>query len=257
MLQAHSFLWHYLWITPNVLLLSLGVLLLWSKDLHRRFPAFSAFAVLGGAAQLALYSADVAPSVSAPRFWHIYWGCLLLDALLKIAVFAEIFSWLCNSYPAVARLGRSLIRGVAVCLIFAAVGAAAYAQRDNPSWLISGAHLLEQTIFVIECGLLLFLFLFAGYFHLRWVRKSFGIAFGFAISASVQLATWAVMANTGISVRGRTLLDFLNMATYHVCVLIWFYYLLSPDKSSSRTVARLPEHNLEVLNHELERLLQR
>jgi hypothetical protein len=63
------------------------------------------------------------------------------------------------------------------------------------------------------------------------------------------------MATGGL--RERTLLDFLNMATYHICVLIWLYYLLSPEKTPRPSVARLPEHNLEVLNYELERLLQR
>jgi hypothetical protein len=257
MLQAHSLLWHYLWVAPNILLLALGAFL-WRRNLHRRFVAFTAFAILGAAGQLALYAADVTPSVTAPSFWHVYWICLVLDAVLKVAVFAEIFSHLCGSYPVVANLGKVLIRGIAVVLIFAAVLAAAYAQRDNPSWLISGAHLLEQTIFLVECGLLLSLFLFAAYFHLTWPSKSFGIALGFAVSASVQLATWAVMANTGLSVHGRTLLDFANMATYHACVIVWFYYLLSgSEERYAKPVLPLPEHNLAVLNQELERLLQR
>jgi hypothetical protein len=54
----------------------------------------------------------------------------------------------------------------------------------------------------------------------------------------------------------RILLDFLNMATYHVCVLIWFYYLLIPQKSATTSVVLLPENNLDIWNRELERLLQ-
>jgi hypothetical protein len=255
MLQAHSWLWHYLWVAPNVLLLALGAIL-WQRNLHRQLPAFTAFAAIGAVGQIVLYAADVLPSVTAPSFWRVYWCRLLLDAVLKVAVFAEIFFHVCGSYASVAKLGRALIRGVAVVLIFAAVGAAAYARRDNPNWLISGALLLQQTIFFVESGLLLFLFLFAAYFHLRWPRKSLGIALGFAVSASIHLATWAVAANTQLAVRGRTL-DFINMATYHACVILWFYYLLGPEKSPRPSVVPLPEHNLGALNHELERLLQR
>jgi hypothetical protein len=257
MLQAHSLLWHYFWIAPNLLLFALGVLLC-QRGLHRRFPAFTAFAILAGTGQLVLYAADVVPSVSGLNYWRTSLVCLIVEAVLKVAVLAEIFAHLCGSYPTVAKLGRSLIRGVAVILVFAAVAAGAYAQSENIKPLVSGVHLLEQTIFLIESGLLLFLFLFAAYFHLRWPGKSFGIALGLAFSASVHLATWATLANTGLSDHGRTLLDFANMATYHACVIVWFYFLLSrSDDRSTKPVLSLPDHDLGVLNSELERLLQR
>ena len=41
MLQAHSFLWNYLWVAPNLYLLALGVLMpehnleLWNRELDR------------------------------------------------------------------------------------------------------------------------------------------------------------------------------------------------------------------------------
>ena len=108
---------------------------------------------------------------------------------------------------------------------------------------------------MIESGLLLFIFLFASYFRLSWNHRTFGIALGLGISACVHLADWAI-TSSGALIDKRHLLDFLNMATYHVCVLIWFYYLLVPQKSAIAPAAPLPEHNLEVWNRELERLLQ-
>jgi hypothetical protein len=47
------------------------------------------------------------------------------------------------------------------------------------------------------------------------------------------------------------------MATYHLCVLIWFYYVLVPQRVAAKPpLAPLPENNLAVWNRELERLLQ-
>ena len=43
-----------------------------------------------------------------------------------------------------------------------------------------------------------------------------------------HMATYSVMATGALPYNRYYLLDFLNMATYHVCVLIWFYYLLVP-----------------------------
>jgi hypothetical protein len=65
-----------------------------------------------------------------------------------------------------------------------------------------------------------------------------------------------VIANAGLPDQTRYLLDFLEMATYHVCVLIWFYYLLVPRKAATKPAVPLPENNLEVWNRELERLVQ-
>src|ERR1700733_15807305 len=110
MLQAHSFLWHFLWVAPNVLLILLGCLM-WRRKLQRQFPAFVAFAFLGAAEQLVLYAADLAPWVAAESFWRILWVCLLVEVVLKLSVIAEIFSHLCGSYSSIARLGKNVIRG--------------------------------------------------------------------------------------------------------------------------------------------------
>jgi hypothetical protein len=255
MLQAHSFLWHYLWVAPNVLLLVLAVLL-WRRRVGERFPVFVAFAFVSAIAQLTLYVADVLPSISAENFWRIDWTCLLIEALLKFVLITEIFARLFGRYPSVARTSRSFVRGFGVTLVLVAAVIAAYSRADSTFRLISGTHLLGQTAFIIECGLVLCLFLFAAYFRLSWDRASFGVTLGLGVSASVHLATWALMANTNLSVYARSNLDFLNMATYHICVLIWIYYLLVVPKNVSKPKdPPPPEHDLQVWNQELERLL--
>jgi len=91
----------------------------------------------------------------------------------------------------------------------------------------------------------------------RITRPVFGIALGLGISACVHLGTWAILANGGLPVSKRSAFDFLNMATYHVCVLIWFYYVLVPQKVVAKCAVPVPENHLAVWNQELERLLQR
>lgn len=255
MLQAHSPLWYYLWVAPSFLLLVLAVLV-WRRNLYKQFPVFLVYAVVVAVEQLTLCVADVLPSVSATSWWYLFWGGLLTEAVVKFALIGEIFSAVAGSYPSLAKLGKALISGVGVVLVLLATLAAAYTPKDNIYWIVSGAHLLEQTTYLIECGLILFLFLFAAYFKLPWSRSAFGIALGLGISACVHLATWALMANGNFSAHYRVLLDLLNLATYHVCVLIWFYYLLAPHKSAViSTAVPAPELGLEVWNKELERLL--
>jgi len=254
MLQAHSFLWHYLWVAPNLFLLILAFLA-WRRGLAARYPVFLIFAIAIPLEQFTLYAADLIPSVTPTAWWRLLWAGLVVEALIKFALIGEIFGALLDRYPALAKLGRLLISGVGAALVLLAVVAGAYTTKNNIYWIVAGAHILEQGIFIIESGVILFIVLFAAYFKLPWSRLSFGITLGLGISACVHLATWALMASAGLPTRYRDPLNFLNMGIYHVCILIWFYYLLVPQKSVVTSVVPLPNHSLEVWNQQLERLL--
>jgi hypothetical protein len=254
MLQAHSLLWHYLWAAPSVLLLVLAGRL-WQLRLHRQYPLFVALAIASAIEQLTLYGCDLAPAVTAETWWRIFWAGLIVEGLLKFALVGEIFAQVFGTYISVARLGKFLIRGVGASLVLTAAVAAAFAPADSLFGIVSGAHLLEQAVYLIEAGLLVFIFVLAGYFRLTLNRPLFGIALGLSVSACVHLATWGVAANAGLPPERRVILDFINMGTFHICVLIWFYYLLGPQKASTKSAVPVPEHDLEAWNRELERLV--
>jgi len=257
MLQAHSFLWNYLWVAPNIFLFAVAFVL-WKRGLARQVPAFFTFAILGALGDLAVYGADIAPSaiISAPAFWRIAWINLAIEGSLKFFVIGEVCSRVFNQYSSIGRLSRILVSGSGAVLVLVAGLIAGFAHRDNPLFLISGLHLLEQTVFIVETGLILFLFLLVAHFHLSWDRLSLWILIGLGISACVHLATWAIVANANPTERTRTLFDFLSMGISHLCVLIWLYSVLIPQKVAARSVIALPDNNLAVWNRELERLLQ-
>jgi len=256
MLQAHSFLWNFLWVAPNVILLALGVLLS-RRGYSREFPAFLSFAILSAAGDLAVYCADIVPFISAIIFWRVQWAGFVVESVLKFLVIGEVLSRFLSPYPSVARLGRYFVSGFGAVLILVAAVAAAFARGDSSVWLISGFHVVEQTVFIVQLGLIMSLLLFAAYFRMSWDRLSFGIVLGLGISACGHLVTWALIANANPSAQQRTWLAFFNMAIYNVCVLIWGYYLLIPSKVPRKTNSpALPNHNLDLWNRELERLLQ-
>lgn len=263
MLQAHTLLWDYLWVGPNVLLLVLGWLL-WRRGIWRQNPAFVAFAIVSGLGDIAVFVADVSPSVSAVNFWRVDWAYLFAESVLKFIVIGEVFSSLNRPYPSVSKLGRIVVSAVGAFLVLLATLVAALSRGDSSIRLISGVHLLEQTVFAVELGLILAIFLFGAYFNLSWDRPSFGLLLGFGISSCGHLAGWAISANGAPSAHGRVLLDFLDMTTHHICVLIWFYYLLVPKKATVKRPPTRPsavvagkshEEHLEVWNQELERLI--
>jgi hypothetical protein len=255
MLQAHSFLWHYLWLAPHVLQTALAIFL-WRRGFHKRFPVFFAYLIFEALEEFVLYGMDVSPSVSGEQFWRVFCIGLIVEGILKCGVIGELFYHLLLPRPVLAKVGSRFISGVGAFLVLVATLAAAYAPMDHPIYLVMyRAHILLQSLYIVQSGLILFLFLFASHFKLAWNHQAFGIAFGFGIVFCQHMGAWAVIA-TGTWVDSRRLVEFMNMATYHFCVLIWFYYLLIPQESATTSAVSLPENNLAVWNRELERLLQ-
>jgi len=118
---------------------------------------------------------------------------------------------------------------------------------------MSIVHVLERTASILQCGLLVGVFILSTYLRLSWRSYVFGIALGLGIFSSIELVTSAIRAETGHAYTKP--LDYLTMATFHACVLIWAFYLWAPERSSQYSLKVLPEADLENWNQELQRLL--
>jgi hypothetical protein len=256
MLEPHSLLWHYLWLGPHFLQVGL-VVLLWQRKLYRAFPIFFAYLVFEAAEEFTLYSMDIAPSVTPKAWWVAFCVGLIVEGALKLGAIGELFSHLLRGRPAIARLTSEAIAVVGAGLILFAVVAAAYAPLDyrQPVWTYRG-YILLQSLYIVEGGLAVFLFFFVAWSKLSWDRKDFGIALGFGILFCQHMATWSITASKALPYNHYPYFDFFNMATYHICVVIWCYYLLLPQKKPMTPAVALPENDLAAWNRELERLIQ-
>jgi hypothetical protein len=253
MLHPHSLLWHYLWVGPYFLLAALAALMR-KRGLHKEFPAFFFYTIFEAVGGTIVYILDITPVFSSATYWRGSFIFLVIEVLVKFAVVGEVFTHLLRRYRPLSKLASLLISGVGVVLILTGTIVAAYANSTN-FWIISATRILGRSVSIAQCGLIIFLFIFATHFHLRWDHAVFGITLGFGIIASFSLAYWALTASWILGPK-TYLLDFLVMATYHLCVLIWCYYLLVPHKETTTSTVALPENNLAIWNRELERLLQ-
>jgi hypothetical protein len=253
-MYPHSFLWHYLWIAPQVLQLAVAIIIV-QRKLHKEFPAFLLYIIFEIVFNSALFVLDHDPSIT----WYQYrWAESMGDGfsiVLRFAVIQEIFSIVCDSYPSLNRIGTAMFRGAAVLLFAVAVAIAFHTPgAEYAPRVVAGLVVLNRAVAIVQCGLLLLLFLFASYFRLPRRSYVFGIATGLGIFSAVQLATAAIRSQ--VQVESRLFIDFLPMITYHCCVLIWLFYLLVPEPVW-RAAPSVPTHDLESWNRELQRLLQR
>jgi hypothetical protein len=248
-MHPHSFLWHYLWIAPHALQIIIAIVMV-RRGMFREYPLFFAYTVFQIVEGGTLFVLDHIDAVSGDQYWLTHRVCQMFDTALRCAIIFEIFSSVFGKYPGLKQLTRVLFRGAAVVLLFAAIAVAARAPDDGTPAVLSRVHLLNLSVDVMQSGLLLLLVGFASYFGLSWRSPAYGFAFGLGIFASVDLATETVRVWTG----PVSDFDFVTMATYHCCVVIWLVYLLTPEMAR-RAAKELPVNNLEQWNAELQRLL--
>jgi hypothetical protein len=224
------------------------------RGLHRRFPAFFLYTVLE-VVQLAVLLAVSRWRSDAYHATYVL-GLALSTAARSWLVY-ELYLYFFKRYPALRTSGKVLFRVAVMAFLFLAVGLAVLAPSDGADLLLRGTFTLDRTASILQCGLLVVLFLFSRYFSLAWRTHAFGIAFGMGIFASVELATSAVWLHlAAFRAHGDNFVNLITMGTYHCCVLVWLFWLIRPEKSPSSAPTTLPEHDLEVWNQELDRLLQ-
>src|ERR1700727_3254982 len=150
MLQAHSFLWHYLWIAPPILQLGLAFFM-WIHGLHKTLPIFFTYIIFEAAKELTLYALDIIPSATAESFWRVFFGGLIIEGIFKFAVIGELFSRVFGHYVTLGDLSAKIIRWGGALLVLSATLIATRAPVDNTYRLIPISHILEQTIYIVSC----------------------------------------------------------------------------------------------------------
>lgn len=237
-------------IAPRLLL---GVVLfaLVRHKLYRQFPLFFTY-ILSELVQAAVILPMLfMGSPSSQSYKVAYLVALVLSTALRFGVIHEIFAQMFRNYAAVERFGKPLFRWLTVGLLLGGLALAVYATGGDPTRPVFAV--LDRTASILQCGLLIGLFLFSGYLGLSWRSYLFGIALGMGVFASTDLAIFAIRSQTGDAYNNP--LNYLSMAVYHGCVLVWMVYLLSPERISQYKVKAIPENDLETWNQEIQRML--
>jgi len=251
-MQAHSLLWHYLWLAPHAFQAAILVVMIRRRLLHD-FPVFFTYTAWSATLGLVLFILDHLSSVSPALYWQADWVEMIGSIILRFGVVWEIFAQIFKPYPAIWEVGKLVFRWAAVVLLLVGVAVAVYSPAPQVPWIISGALVIDRAISIIQCGLLLFLFLFSSYFGLSWRSYVFGIAAGLGIFATVQLIASSIWLQSS-PYSPTDIFSFVKTATFHCCVLIWLFYLVTKEPAR-RPVAELPHNDLEVWDRELARML--
>jgi len=241
---------YLLWVASGMLL----ALIVWAlirRALVREVPVFSLYVVFQLFRCLGL---AVVYRMGRIEYFYSYWTAQTISAVLGFAVLYELYRKMFRSYDAIRQLGATLFAGAAVMLLAAAVLTTAFAPGADAAGVVKSVVLLERSVRVMQCGLLLFLFLLSFHFGLAWRNYLFGIALGFGIFASVELMAIALRSQLGGVAAGA--LALANSAAYDCGLVIWVCYLLAPEPAPQ--YRGVVQHNdLEKWNQALLEILQR
>jgi hypothetical protein len=253
--------WYYLWIAPHAFQCVILFLMI-RRRFYRQFPMFFLYGVSEIFQFVVLFSFSRSHLLFDHKYFGLYSASLALSAAIRFAVIQELFGHFFQRYPLLTRPGKLFLRAAILVLLLVSIGLAVLAPGTNADFLLHATYVFDRTASILQAGLLVCLFLFSRYFVLSWRSQAFGIALGFGIFASVDLASSAFRVYGVIS---QMVYDFINMGTYHCCVLIWIYYLVGTDSDHTHdgggddhhaVLSEVPGQELDVWNRELERLIK-
>jgi len=233
------------WVTGPILLVLTGGALV-KRRLVSELPvffAYVAFHVFRSAVLFAVHVLQVRQRVSYADYFYAYWAAQAVSIALGFMVINEIYRKLFQNYDVIRRFGTILFGCAAVVLLVVAVVTAASAPGADTLGVVRAVVLLERSVRVMQCGLLLFLFLLSFHFGLPWRNYLFGIAMGFGVFASIELIAVAVRAQVGVT--GANVLAQVNSLAYAFGLVIWVCYLVAP--------APVPQYSGIVFDNDLEK----
>ena len=244
---------YYFWIAPHILL-GIFLICLFARGLQWRLPIFLSYVVF----ELLQFIVLFAIFRHSPFRADIYkWTLVVgesISSILELGVIYELANELLLSRSTTRVVFRRALQAILALLVLsAAIGSGAFS-GISVQRVVNIYEMLNFSSNLIEAGMVLSLFIFARVLRVSWHSWVAGIALGFGISASIDLISAALRAQWGE--RAFTAVDLSQMASFHICVVIWLVYLFVADRTPPFPDGKLKISDLEPWDHELQRMVQ-
>jgi hypothetical protein len=225
---SYSQIASYLWCAQP-LLQGVVAVVLWRRKLNKLFPAFFTYVL----AQIGIFALTF-PLRSAHNyewFFYTYWLGAAVSALLSFKVIHEIFLDVFRPYHMLKDLGTVLFKWTGLVMLLVSV-IVAFSNSAHGDPLSQAVTLLQRSVRMVQCGLILFLLLFSQFLGVTRKQQSFGIALGFGLFSSVELLLLALYSGGYLH---SGLMNLVNTTMYDLSIVVWVAYVLA--RSSARDVA--------------------
>ena len=216
----------------GLLLQATCAVFLWNRKLYRDYLFFFCyllFQVVLTVPLLLLYMGYVG---NGNIFFYVYWVQSAAGDIFAFAVLYELFCAAFKPFPGLRDLGQIVFRWAAVALLLVGLAIFFSSSLPNRSKVELAVANIERTIYVMQIGLLLFLFIGSSYLGLSRRSHIFGISLGFGILACVNLVVVSIGAVFGYcKTPAGSLVNFLPSACWTLVSMLWAGYLAMPEQA--------------------------
>lgn len=228
--------WIASWVSALVL-----IGLVARKKLHREYPIFFAFLVAETAADITNFCTSFVSGISGKAYFYTYWGGIAITTCLGFAVLHELFRHIFRPYESLRSFGTTLFRWSTVVLLMIAAIMMITSVQPTKNLLVNFVWTTDRCVRLMQCGLVLFMYLFSRHLGLTEWHRVFGLSIGFGLTASLQLIV-ATLFSLFPNLKTLYVLNILNQIAYLAAVIIWMVYMYRPEPERRRAgVLERPE----------------
>ena len=245
----------YLFIAAHATLLVclVGLLRLRGRPRYRAFITYVVVQLVQFATTYVLYRLFLRSLVSYVTYhWESVAGDTV-SAILTLIVLYELADQLVLSRSILVRPLRSVLRWSGAVLILIAAAVSGAIAHPGITRVTNVFATLKFSSNLIVLGLLLVLLVFSRALQVPWRSLPAGIALGFGINASAEMAASFLMSAFGSP--SYLTMDLVRMAALLGCVSVWTIYVFLPERATPR--AGLQRKELEFWDQEMQRMVHR
>lgn len=203
----------FLAITPivvQILLLSTMV----KRKFRATFPILFNYVIANLVAQSSM--ALVAPHLAPLQYFYAFWSITAVIMILGFGALYEVFVYVLKPYSALVDLSKLLFRWAILFLFLASLLTAVVTNGTQAMKICTAIFVLERSIQLMQCGLLLLFVLFEKRLGLSWRSPAVCIMLGIGVSAAVDLSRSYLRTTSLLHP-----LDLLNDCVYIGMFALW------------------------------------
>jgi hypothetical protein len=207
------------------------------------FCLYLSYLTLGSVLLFLIYqSGGHDPSLA--QKWTYFYSAWIFEGGIEVISFMAILDCIRSLLKNLSNLRR----GAVLVLLFVTIGLALFCvfctslglEETEPMMRLILS--LVRSVRILQVGLIVTLFALSSYFGLSWKNHFFGIALGFGLYASANLACIAYVAEFGAEMAWKTMI--IDQVAFFCTLMIWLGYIRSAEPWVSFSIHE---------NHELER----
>ncbi len=220
-----------IWFSAPILQL-LCVYLLYRRKLLKQFAFLASYLLFLTLLNVIRFACYREFGLYSWSYYSVYWVGTALANIAAIAVLYELFCAAFKPFAGLQDLAKIVFKwaaGFILCVAFVVFISNVASAGGTPNhWLTLSVHDFERTVSLMQCALLIFLFVGSQQLGLSMKNRVFGFALGFGFDALCQLLVFSALMNRVTKIPlGSELLPI----GYYVSLLIWMVYLVKPEPS--------------------------